>query len=801
MMSTTTVAADANQIRAIPNDYSHYIPINSSQREIRILILHPANNPNDLLICSLIKTSLNHDSPIFSALSYCWGDLSKTKAIFIRHFEDQVSLCGERLQKAGQDSSFQDLGNATICEEYQITETLHSGLCEFRSRTEPRFLWADALCINQGDIAERSQQVQFMRAVYERAEEVLVWLTGPVGADFDGMDFLQDVLEFTRSLARRYGMSWEDLVTAGPDELEIRKFWNKILVRRGEVSEHDDEGDEADDEADSDEELDDRSSQVIEWILGPSKGNGTRDSSMSPGARPIFLSFIHLMLKVRSRQTEAQRRVQEIFKHFEQFLLRLEWFSRAWVLQEVGSNPNVIIHYGDQSVPWESLSASDIIRTSLNYVAGMYLDLGIPSAWWLVTKGKQRYRLPLLELMVQTMHFRATDVRDSIYAKLGLMSELIDPVLAPPSPDYTKTIREIFTKFTQWIILHHKKLDVLSFACRSHRLDETRLPFPSWVPDYSEWLPLVCLTFGIFSPYDASAGTQVAISTQDWKDELCLEGYHIRTARSVHEVEIQQGDEGSIICKDDTGTIISVVVYFWRLLLEKMRPHLGIDQDGAPATTYAERFDHLISRLPVGKQRSQFRTEQDDTRLTENVRGIDDLLRRYVRCLRSTSSENPITDTTAGRLRGFGSYETAMGGFAAYFLKKDPELRGFSKEQEITIRRLALNVPQGQINWFRDHYRQSLPGRGFFITDDYDFALCPKGTEAGDIVVILDGGSVPYILRRRASNAGENLQEESYEFIGECYLERFMDGSALSSGHCGDGETETEYQKRAFTIC
>ncbi|OCK96232.1 uncharacterized protein K441DRAFT_487817, partial [Cenococcum geophilum 1.58] len=59
---------------------------------------------------------------------------------------------------------------------YNVTKSFHSGLVELRYRNEPRFLWADAICINQGNIAERSRQVSFMRVIYEAAARVLVWL-------------------------------------------------------------------------------------------------------------------------------------------------------------------------------------------------------------------------------------------------------------------------------------------------------------------------------------------------------------------------------------------------------------------------------------------------------------------------------------------------------------------------------------------------------------------------------------------------------------------------------------------------
>ena len=39
-------------------------------------------------------------------------------------------------------------------------------------------LWIDALCINQSDLQERSQQVRFMKLIYEKAKTVYTWLGG-----------------------------------------------------------------------------------------------------------------------------------------------------------------------------------------------------------------------------------------------------------------------------------------------------------------------------------------------------------------------------------------------------------------------------------------------------------------------------------------------------------------------------------------------------------------------------------------------------------------------------------------------
>ncbi|KAI4179181.1 MAG: hypothetical protein L6R41_007995, partial [Letrouitia leprolyta] len=63
----------------------------------------------------------------------------------------------------------------------EITVSLHGALKNLQ-RPEPRSLWADAICIDQSNIAERSSQVTMMGAIYERALSVQIWL----GEDVDG---------------------------------------------------------------------------------------------------------------------------------------------------------------------------------------------------------------------------------------------------------------------------------------------------------------------------------------------------------------------------------------------------------------------------------------------------------------------------------------------------------------------------------------------------------------------------------------------------------------------------------------
>lgn len=122
---------------------------------IRLLRLHPA--PIDSPISCELHTArveeLENDPVPFvrakyEAVSYVWGEVNGQT---LREIE-----CHGRAMK--------------------VTPNLHDALTQLCQRTERRTLWIDAVCINQGDNIEKSQQLGFMRAIYYRASRVIIWL-------------------------------------------------------------------------------------------------------------------------------------------------------------------------------------------------------------------------------------------------------------------------------------------------------------------------------------------------------------------------------------------------------------------------------------------------------------------------------------------------------------------------------------------------------------------------------------------------------------------------------------------------
>ena len=125
----------------------------------RVLHLNPGDE-NDEVQGALRLLAFSIDPlPQYSCISYVWGDARFTKA-------------------------------AVINGQYvEIRKNLHDALRHVRSKTEMIVTWADALCINQSDIDEKSQQVAFMAEVYRRCSKVYIWLGLPEIGSLTGNPF------------------------------------------------------------------------------------------------------------------------------------------------------------------------------------------------------------------------------------------------------------------------------------------------------------------------------------------------------------------------------------------------------------------------------------------------------------------------------------------------------------------------------------------------------------------------------------------------------------------------------------
>jgi hypothetical protein len=191
-----------------------YRPLSNADAEIRLLTLQP-NEPPDQnagpIRCTLERVSLL-DAPEYVALSYRWGDDNETRSIVVD---------GHRI------SAFTNL---------------HQALRRLRADGKTK-IWIDAVCINQHDREEQSQQIQRMRSIYARAKQVIVWL-GPETSNSNlamwllkklskPHDDLQPDQAYTEAMKERSSTAppgrFAEAWTAF-DDLFAQEYWKRVWI-------------------------------------------------------------------------------------------------------------------------------------------------------------------------------------------------------------------------------------------------------------------------------------------------------------------------------------------------------------------------------------------------------------------------------------------------------------------------------------------------------------------------------------------------------------------------------------------
>ncbi|KAF5716578.1 het domain-containing protein [Fusarium globosum] len=145
---TVTTPSQPTTIQNIPpqpTPKSPYLGLRRGKSSIRFIRIEPVIKEDDPVRCELSEIPFT-EKPRFRALSYRWGRPSTDYTITL----NGISV--------------------------RVRQNLWEALRYLRKYEPDELYWIDALCINQDDIIERSQQVSVMHRIYFKAQIVVVWL-------------------------------------------------------------------------------------------------------------------------------------------------------------------------------------------------------------------------------------------------------------------------------------------------------------------------------------------------------------------------------------------------------------------------------------------------------------------------------------------------------------------------------------------------------------------------------------------------------------------------------------------------
>ncbi|OTB03860.1 hypothetical protein M426DRAFT_23382 [Hypoxylon sp. CI-4A] len=346
-----------------------YDYIDSEKGEIRLLELSPAPEHSSPIECALRLVKLG-DNPNFEALSYTWGGKGAGQHIFLNGLE------------------------------FPVFENLEAVLRRLRYPNKPRTVWIDALCINQDDLEERASQVKLMRAVYETAVGVVIWLGEPSAGAELGLNRLTASNLATRSTRNReahWAVERELFGNAGETTAEVGSWFSPSAERMRTELERD---------------------EIRELLCRP------------------WWSRVWIM-----QEAVVARKLKILCGSWEFDWANLEAETKVENISTKQAALTRVMH--PELLSFADSTFDDITQMRRNW-AQMNTEGG----------GNNLY-----ELLYKLRRLLCTDPRDRIFAFIGLLPPGAGSIL---DPIYSRTVEDVYTRFSRACMMKRKTLDTLN---------------------------------------------------------------------------------------------------------------------------------------------------------------------------------------------------------------------------------------------------------------------------------------------------------------------------------------------------
>ncbi|KAF2823081.1 hypothetical protein CC86DRAFT_409849 [Ophiobolus disseminans] len=399
-------------------------------------------------------------------------------------------------------------------------------------------------------------------------------------------------------------------------------------------------------------------------------------------------------------------------------LFSLPFFRRVWIVQEIVAAFNVKIVCGKWTIDWSDLHrAVEIVDRQIQLFDTDTTHLS--SAWSaflsLAAQREWEARNHRWSLSMLLEHFRyaeSTLSRDRLFAMLGLASDGNEPDF---EPDYTSPLEDVVLRFARVFVRQGRGMQLLYRAGLRDDSDK----FPSWIPDWTIQKPnsLADVSEGGIT-FGASGPTAPKIKCSPNSDALFVDGYNIDEIESI-----------SASTNDEHG----LAQYFADIdnMIDRAVLH--------PSQTAA---DELKWRVPIAGALFP----------KVAISGGSDLRTSYI-SLRSWLNR-----------KGKGKQKLPIG-------KADFE---HSITYQLFIEQLAADTDRKQSLSYVAALQDTVCGWRFVVTKKGFVGTVPKSARVGDVVAIMKGGRVPFILRKSEGRDG------AFRLVGEGYVHGLMNGEGLS---------------------
>jgi hypothetical protein len=490
--------------------------------------------------------------------------------------------------------------------------------------------------------------------------------------------------------------------------------------------------------------------------------------------------------------------------------LNRSWWTRVWIVQEVAmaANPGVArILCGKRELRWLTMARAAL---HLKDIADFHTDADMdvnPLLELTLTLESARHRHndtniidgpTLLDLLIQNRDRKASDPRDKVFALLGLLRNHEWQVQI--QPDYHISWAELYRKVVVAEVQTTWSLNILRYCSppRDISLDES-----SWAPDWSRVSRRRLLKAPPNHRRYCAAADFVADEAFFMGRTLTTKGHVVDTIVSSFPLpQIYYTDVLSQIellkaisdCKTSLlalssgqninlyGDLDAQCEALWRTVF---LDHFEASGEGAllaPASTQSASRGASMESMPAGWRPQLPKRESSKS---SHVRAFS------IGNVSHTSHHDWMPQVPNGwkahdpKRWPPGTAEVEKGAFSAAMLQSNRPFDltahpfNFFIPDMYQHRRMRNEDVQGYHAFFKEDEKEIISyhvDRALFLTEKGYIGLGPDRCKAGDVVAVLAGVDVPFVLESRAVS-----KKDAFYLVGEAYVHGAMHGEAVRS--------------------
>ena len=452
-------------------------------------------------------------------------------------------------------------------------------------------------------------------------------------------------------------------------------------------------------------------------------------------------------------------------------LFENNYFRRFWIIQELALGSSAVVFWGQHRISWGliGICAAWMMSSGWNFGGGEPITAAYNAFLIYVLPLAKRSgisafsKLDLSVVLGTTVgRFDATDQRDRIYALLGMPFAGNNPEAELLlKPDYSQDLRSVYIQAAQRILEQDKHLRILSAVQHGEELDTT---YPSWVPKWHEPFPAEPLGLRDEQGYYANGGELFCPSATTFTHNTTTT---TTTTNDHHSLTLP-----GLLC----GTLTSTSAP-----LTKPNLHLGALPPGPHRTALSTLFATLNA------EQTQLRASWSATLEKFTLFGFTNPTTQASHLADPTSKAMAVAVTgqpgkygmraATEALDGERAQTDHLGEFLLYWRERAGWKGGELRHKEMGMFWRVLEE-SGSV-YMRERALcavNALAGRRVFLMGEKGMeGLGPAAAREGDVVAVLFGGVVPFVLRPCEGEDGGRF----WRLVGECFVPGLMQGEAV----------------------